>query len=100
VTYFGTVARLHHTGGECEVRPPLGAPSVNFPESSPLSTPCTLTCEAVDRQAIRYFFNGLPEERSESIRNHLAMCLRCRSKLEVFARVWFRDGQRRKAKLN
>jgi hypothetical protein len=51
----------------------------------------------VDRQAIRYFFNGLTETRSARIRSHLAGCLRCRSKLEVFARVWFLDGERRKA---
>jgi hypothetical protein len=54
----------------------------------------------VDRQAIRYFFNGLAEGRSESIRSHLAMCPRCRSKLEILARIWFRDGERRKAMLN
>jgi len=54
----------------------------------------------VDRQAIRYFFNGLPEGRSESIRSHLASCARCRNKLEVFARVWLLDGERRKAKLD
>jgi hypothetical protein len=52
----------------------------------------------VDRQAIRYFFNGLPKERSDSIRSHLAGCSRCRGKLELFARVWFLDGERRKAK--
>jgi hypothetical protein len=71
---------------------------VSFPESSPAGAPCALSCQAVDRQAIRYFFNGLPKERSDSIRSHLAGCSRCRGKLELFARVWFLDGERRKAK--
>ena len=71
---------------------------MSVPESSPAGARCTLSCEAVDRQAIRYFFNGLPKGRSETIRSHLAGCPRCRSKLEVFARVWFLDGERRKAK--
>jgi hypothetical protein len=53
----------------------------------------------VDRQAIRYFFNGLPRGRSDSIRSHLAGCPRCRTKLEVFARVWFLDRERRKAQV-
>jgi hypothetical protein len=73
---------------------------MSFSESSPAGARCTLSCQAVDRQAIRYFFNGLPKERSESIRSHLADCPRCRSKLEIFAKVWFLDGERRKVKLD
>jgi hypothetical protein len=42
--------------------------------------------------AIRYFFNGLPKKRRENIRSHLALCLHCRRKLEVFARVWGHAG--------
>jgi hypothetical protein len=42
----------------------------------------------VDREAVRYFFNGLPRRRREAVRVHLAGCPRCRRKLEVFAAAW------------
>jgi hypothetical protein len=50
----------------------------------------------VDREALRYFFNGLSRPRREAIRAHLAWCPRCRRKLEVFEAVWVRKGRRRR----
>jgi hypothetical protein len=70
---------------------------VNVPESSSVHPPGALSCEAVDRQALHYFFNGLRGGRRENIRRHLAGCARCRSKLEAFAKVWSLDNERRKA---
>jgi hypothetical protein len=52
-------------------------------------------CEAVDGEAVRYFFNGLPRERSGAVRTHLTECPRCQRKLEVFEGVWVREGRRR-----
>jgi hypothetical protein len=73
---------------------------MSISESLPAGAQYMLSCQAVDRQAIHYFFNGLSKGRSERIRSHLADCPRCRSKLEIFARVWFLDGERRKALLD
>jgi hypothetical protein len=50
----------------------------------------------VDREALRYFFNGLPQSRREAIRGHLAGCPRCRRKLQVFEAVWVRKGGRKR----
>ena len=55
-----------------------------------------LPCAAVDREAVRYFFNGLPRSRREAIGAHLAGCPRCRRKLQVFEAVWVRKGSRRR----
>jgi hypothetical protein len=49
----------------------------------------------VDREALRYFFNGLPRARRETIRAHLAWCSRCWRKLLVFEAVWVRKGSKR-----
>jgi hypothetical protein len=54
-----------------------------------------LSCAAADREAIRYYFNGLPKRRKEAVRAHLAECPRCRRKLEAFEAAWLLDGQRR-----
>jgi anti-sigma factor RsiW len=54
-----------------------------------------LSCEAADREAIRYYFNGLPKGRKEAVRAHLAECARCRRKLEAFEEGWLLDGRRR-----
>ena len=67
---------------------------MTFSESSAAGARCRLGCRAVDRQAIRYFFNGLTKQRSENIRNHLVACVRCRRKLEAFAKIWFLNGRR------
>ena len=56
-----------------------------------------LACAVVDRAALRYFFNGLPRPRREAIRAHLAWCLRCRRKLQVFEAVWVRKGRRKRS---
>jgi hypothetical protein len=56
----------------------------------------SLPCAVVDREALRYFFNGLPRPRRGAIRAHLAWCLRCRRKLQVFEAVWVRKGSRRR----
>jgi hypothetical protein len=53
-----------------------------------LSERFRLSCEAVDRQAVRYFFNGLPRGQREALRRHLLGCPRCLKKLEVFGRAW------------
>ena len=55
-----------------------------------------LTCAVVDREALRYFFNGLPRPRREAIGAHLAGCPRCRRKLQVFEAVWVRKGRTRR----
>jgi hypothetical protein len=69
---------------------------VNVPEQRRGCERRRLSCDAVDRQAVRFFFNGLPRRRREAVRDHLADCPRCRCKLEVFAAVWLRAGRRGK----
>jgi hypothetical protein len=55
-----------------------------------------LPCAVVDRDALRYFFNGLSRQRRAAIRAHLASCPRCRRKLQVFEAVWVRKGRRKR----
>jgi hypothetical protein len=68
---------------------------VSVPESRRFQTRGALSCWDVDGEALRYFFNGLPKERREDIRTHLARCRRCRRKLKVFARVWDHTAERK-----
>ena len=70
---------------------------VHIPELSQSGIPLTLSCEAVDRAAIRYFFNDLLTEDREAIQTHLRGCSRCRKKLEAFERVWLHDDLTRGA---
>lgn len=53
------------------------------------------SCRAADRQAVRYFFNGLPNGRRAALQAHLRLCSRCRGKLAIFRQVWIQDRQRR-----
>jgi hypothetical protein len=55
-----------------------------------------LSCEAVGRGTIRYFFNDLPEGLRQAMCAHLAHCIRCRRKLDAFTTAWAAEGQRRK----
>ena len=49
-----------------------------------------LSCETVDREALRLFFADLPEHRRVGILFHLMRCTRCRRKLQLFERLWTR----------
>jgi len=56
-----------------------------------------LTCNVVDRHAVRYFLAGLAGDLLNGLERHFAHCRRCRRKLELLERVWRRDGERRAA---
>jgi hypothetical protein len=56
-----------------------------------------LTCNVVDEHAVGYFFAGVANALHAGIERHFAHCRRCRRKLQLFERVWRRDGQRRAA---
>jgi hypothetical protein len=55
-------------------------------------------CNFVDQHAVRYFFTAREAGVPAGVESHLIGCLRCRRKLQVFARVWRWDGQRRARK--
>ena len=57
-----------------------------------------LSCNVVDRHAVRYFFAGLAGDVHAGIERHFAQCPRCRRKMQLFERIWRRDGERRDAK--
>ena len=54
-----------------------------------------LSCNIVDRYAVRYFFAGAPAELYAGLQQHFAQCTRCSCKLRLLERVWRWDGQRR-----
>jgi len=56
-----------------------------------------LSCTVVDKHALRYFFAGADIDVHAGIERHFARCPRCRRKLQLFERVWRRDGVRRAA---
>jgi hypothetical protein len=66
--------------------------AMNSPQ--PARTEAPLSCQAVDRQAVRYFFNGLPRKRCRRIDAHLMSCPRCLRKLQVFERAWARGRKK------
>jgi hypothetical protein len=65
---------------------------VSIPQ--PVRAEAPLSCQAVDRQAVRYFFNGLPRKRRQDIHDHLMGCPRCLRKLQVFERAWARGRKK------
>ena len=65
---------------------------VNGPGEFRRGGPPPASCEAVDREAVRYFFNGLPKARGRAVAAHFAGCPRCRRKLAVLAVVWALAG--------
>jgi hypothetical protein len=56
-----------------------------------------LSCSVVDKHAVRYFFAGVAGDVDAGIERHFARCPRCRRKMQLFDRVWRRDGLRRAA---
>ena len=57
-----------------------------------------LSCDFVDRHAVRYFFAGVPAAVQTGMNRHFAVCPCCRRKVQVFRRIWRWDGRRRAAK--
>jgi Putative zinc-finger len=90
----GAVPGLAKCKGERKSGRSPGGTAVSVPESRQFRARQDVSCRDVDREAIRYFFNGLAKERREAIGAHLAQCPRCRRKLEVFARLWDRTRKR------
>jgi len=72
--------------------------SVRVPDSPRFSGHNRASCQVVDREAVRYFFNGLPKDQTEVIRVHLRECPRCRGRLKVFESAWVDVGKRRRGR--
>ena len=68
---------------------------MSTPEAFQSSNGPPLPCGTVDREAVRYFFNEVPDEVHMALQSHLAECQRCRKKLELFETIWALDATKR-----